>query len=201
MKAKHGHLEYLISKRLDDLLDEDEQLMLDRRLIRDPEARRMMDAYREADDLAAAALGEAVVDRSDGLDPQAWIEGVSQPGTVQRAPRWWWLVPGSIAAGMLAILVNSLTFAPPRPVGTQMAEGTKLQPSVGRVAPVSAPSTHNVARNVSMPPRQKIRRDVIHNTYGIMGREGVLYWIEVDRMRTIKRPNPKANVHPVLHEM
>ncbi len=208
MKASKTNLETLISKRLDGLLDENDQLVLDRELIRDPQARQMMDAYREADGLAARALDEVVADRSDAIDPQAWIDGVSQQRGASPVHRGWWLVPGSIAAGLLAILVNSLTVAPPPSSSIQMARGpqvthvTKPQPTMGRVVPISAqPRQGDVMRNASMAPQQKIRRDTSHNSYGIMGREGVLYWIEVDRMRTIKRPNPKANDHPVLHEM
>ena len=60
MSDVNEQLERRMIRSLDGALTEDEELELNRELIRDPEAHRLMAEYRAVDGLAAAALDRVV---------------------------------------------------------------------------------------------------------------------------------------------
>ncbi|MCH8966227.1 MAG: hypothetical protein IID43_00980 [Planctomycetes bacterium] len=209
MERKEQDIEVLISRSLDGALSEEEQLALDRELIRNPDAQRMMDAYRQVDSLAASAL-EAAFTRRDThaarWEPAEWIKDVDQRRSwrLSRNPphRGWWLVPGAIAAALLAVVVSGVV--PPKASQVDALAGNLAVPSV--VAPIARPSSqdHNsIMRSVSTTPapRRRIQRDTTRDLYGIMGENGRIYWIEIDRTRIIKRPNTELGYRPVSQEM
>ncbi len=197
MEHKPHDIENLISRHLDGELSEDEELELNRELIRDPDAHRLMEECQNLDALAAAALDRAVPKQRTSLDPTALAAGRN----MRRMPRYhrgWWLIPGAIAAALLAIAVNRTTLpggvetGPMQPI---VAEGPI--PRVGSEQPWN--NADSVMRRVNdVPvPRRKVTRNVARNAYGIIGNDGRIYWIEVDRVRTIKRPNAKSSYRPV----
>jgi hypothetical protein len=92
-----SELEDRICRALDGELSASERAELDRELLRDPEARRLMDHYRRIDRQAAAALRAAF--GSDATSPLR-AAGPRRPG--QRAAKWRW---GSIGVAAAALLV------------------------------------------------------------------------------------------------
>ena len=176
------NLERLIVRSLDGDLSEDEQLILDRELIRNPDALRLMEEYGSIDSLAVASL-EALVCNDD-----FHVEAPSEIGA-QREPRGrnhrgWMLVSGAIAAAVLAIVI-------PRPVSLPLEKGGGI---VEQPAPRDFPEARDlqnqgmmrsVANGVSRPAVQRrTGRDLI----GVIGDDGNLYWIEVERTRTVRFP-------------
>jgi len=217
-----ARIENLISRSLDGVLSEEEQLELNRELIRNPEAQRLMDACRKVDALAAAVLDEAVPERGLSYDPTAWIENhrerkpatlaglparsVSGPRSTRRtrdagySHRRYWLIPGAIAAALLAVVVNRLTLSP-QPDG-QLTERDRPATFVTPIDGPVWPSGNGMTRPVSTaPPQQRIQRDIARDLIGVIGEDGRIYWIEVDRTRTWKRPNTESGRRPVSEEM
>lgn len=179
-------IERLIVRQLDGELSEEEQLELNRELIRDPAARQLLEDYQGIDGLAGEALNWALADRALGFEP----------GTVVRAPqaarrrggaRGWWLLAGAVAAALLALVT-------PHPV--LRPTGESLKPMVDRAPMASVPCVQNPspAGNGQVPmrtvgaPLPRVRRDTGREIFGIVGENGGIYWIEVDRTRTIRRP-------------
>ncbi len=64
MNPSDKDIERLIVRRLDGALTPDEELELDRQIIRDPQVRRLLEEYQRIDEWAAAALDAALVDRT-----------------------------------------------------------------------------------------------------------------------------------------
>jgi len=201
MKKNERDIEILISRHLDGALSEDEALALNREMIRDPEAHRMMDQCQKIDTLAKSALKAAIPNRGATSNPAAWIAG----RRVSRAPRFrrsWWLVPGAVAAALLAVMVNQATL----PVASEPNDAqphVNRQP-IGKVVPgPQLESGNDIMRNAAHQPvpRQRIDRNTARDVYGIIGDDGQIYWIEVDRIRTIRRPNAGSTYKPVSQEL
>ncbi|MHC5110052.1 MAG: anti-sigma factor family protein [Planctomycetota bacterium] len=230
MKSSKRDIERLISLSLDGELSDEEQLSLNRELIRDPSAQRMMDAYRAADRMVVDALQSSIPERDGSFDPTVWIGEVSQVSGRRVVHRGWWLAVGSMAAALLAVVLNldALGLANTGTVGSEMAgpggidvdggsvplsngsglvasdgDPSGLVPRVGggQDIPRVGAGGDALMHNVSLPPRQRVRRDVARDLYGIMGRKGVFYFIEVDHTRTVKRPHPESVHRPVLGDM
>jgi len=176
-------IERLIVRKLDGEISEDEELRLNRELIRDPEARRLMEEYERIDRLAAAALDEAFGGQT-----------FSAPATPIRAPqrssagrgyhRGWWLVPGAVAAALLAVMVAR--FSPSVSDENQLAH--RRPPQSRRIPEFGQGHPGGLQQNVNMG-RDSVKRDTGREVIGVIGDDGNIYWIEIDRTRTFKRPS------------
>jgi len=199
MASVDKDIERLIVRRLDGVLTEDEALQLDRALIRNPEARALLEDYRRVDALASAALADALGAEASfdvsTLTPRESAE-VPVPVIYRRGT---WLIPGAIAAALLAMVLP--TPSRHHQDGSQAAaptsSATRISRPVGTIDPHGAAprgfGSPNLQRNVSHLPRTKGQtvRDVI----GVMGDDGGVYWIEVDRSRTVREmPKGRANI-------
>jgi hypothetical protein len=180
MSEINESLERLIHRCLDHDLSETEQLELDRELIRNPAARRLFEDYQTIDRLATTAIRHVVGDVSADVDV---LDGrAARPKRRLAHPHVWWVVPGAIAAALLAMIV-------PYP-GPSFRESMPINPAVSFApAPVRSPwgeGAMNVSHRDRAVPRYQTDRgtDVI----GVIGDDGNLYWIEVERTRTIKLP-------------
>ncbi len=174
------HLERLMNRSLDGALSEDEELEFNRELIRNPRAQKVLSDYRSNDALAAAALENLVEGPPVAMD---WNAGRSvQPMSRRRrlAPLWM-LVPGAIAAALLALVI-------PYPSAVHRNVSDPRSPVVSATMPTSP-----IARQVMHPARNApaIHRDTGRDIIGVVGDDGNVYWIEVERTRTIKLP-PRA---------
>lgn len=213
MENVSHEIERLIVRRLDGELTEDEALQLNRELIRNPDAQRLLEDYARVDAMASGALEEALVGGDREFDASMLAPRMDPTGRRPRhLRRWrlggwrlggWWLVPGAVAAALLALMIPKPGFdggpqaspeaAPPLvdrtsiPVYPPVAFPNADRPG-GPVTPSvmdHAPRGSDLMRTVSQRPsaRRRTGRDVI----GVMGDDGNLYWIEVDRTRTIRR--------------
>lgn len=176
MSELSEQLERLINRSLDHDLSDDEQLELDRELIRDPAARRVFDEYVANDKLAAAELHRV-------FGPSARIaakpQRVAKPARLH--PRTWWLATGAIAASLLAMVVPF-----PQPGQSHRPAAPIVSSTPGSTMPdwaTSRPALMQPARSTPL-----LQRDTGKDVIGVLGDDGNLYWIEVERTRTIKLP-------------
>ncbi len=182
------HLERLINRSLDHDLTEDEQLELNRELIRNPAAHRLFEEYASIDEGASSALKQALEDEQAPTQTSPVL--VTKNKREPLRPRGWWLVPGAIAAALLAMVV-------PYPKTSRTERS-------GAPTAVLAPPTPSISpwagtMNVLHPARTTpvLHRNTGTDVIGVVGDDGNLYWIEVERTRTIKLP-PKAGLHDSL---
>ena len=184
MSDVNEHLERLIVRSLDGALSEDDELALNRELIRNPEARRLMAAYRTVDELSVAALDEVTAGETPEVDAKMWTRAGSSKRRMRQGRTWFWLAPGAIAAALLAMVV-------PRPTPTSVERLPVVQvpsaPTFNGV--VGAPFTggrQDMMRSVRSTPA--IHRNTDREIIGVVGDDGNLYWIEVERTRTVTLP-------------
>jgi len=184
MSDLNEQLERRMIRSLDGALTEDEELELNRELIRNPEAHRLMAEYRAVDGLAAAALDRVVVGEGPKLDGATWARAVPAKRRAWQAPAWLWLAPGAIAAALLALIVPrpSLTGVGPAPIvrgpGASIPAGVVRSPFNG--------GQPDMMRSVRSTPA--IHRNTGREIIGVVGDDGNLYWIEVTRTRTVTLP-------------
>ncbi len=177
-------IERLIVRQLDGEITEAEQLELNRELLRNPAAHRLWEEYRALDATAGEVLQDLLGDRQTSFDPTT----IPAPATATRPQfvrRHWLLLTGAVAAAILALAI-------PRPAVTtnnqpgSFVEKTGAQPilvdSARRPRPVNA---DGLMRNVSMP---SVQRESGTDVFGVLDENGNVYWIEVERTRTLRRP-------------
>ena len=189
MRSVPDNIETLIVRQLDGTIGEDEELSLNRELIRNPEARQMRDEYRRIDAMASASL-TGLLTGAPTLD----VESLPTRGEARR-PRALptrWLVPGAIAAGLLAWTLAREPFVRPTHERPGVAE---VFPSVGRpIVPPLGPTDYSgdLRQNAGFASqtlaRPSVKRGTGREVIGVVGDDGNLYWIEVDRTRTVRRP-------------
>lgn len=243
MELTNEQLERLIVRSLDGELTDDEQLALDRELIRNPEARALMDEYRDVDSACATALstwlntgdretsrvhldapqspererrditanveksknrkvemeGDAIhssngnwqlaIGNSSSIDNrQSTIDKSSSHHPPHRR-HWTLLITGAIAAALLAVILPRPTMNPNENAKTNhIANSGFVDPSLTNHQPPVIPHSAGGTpmRNAAWTNPATYRgtgREVI----GIMGDDGNIYWIEVQRTRTIER--------------
>lgn len=184
MRKVDKDIEALITRRLDGELAEQDELMLDRKLIRDPAAREMLEAYESVDRLAAAALSDAITAQRTQVDLDMLTRSpVARAGN---STRWvWQLATGAVAAAILAIF--AARFMPgPSSSKENMANAPQPRPIPQMISsPENRQGPENVMRNVGTA-RPKTWRDTGREMFGVVGDDGNIYWIGIDRTRTAK---------------
>ncbi len=177
-------IERLIVRQLDGEITEAEQLELNRELLRNPGAHRLWEEYRTLDATAGEVLQDLLGDRHTSFDPTT----IPAPVTATRPQfvrRHWLLLTGAVAAAILALAI-------PRPVVTtkdragSFVESTPAQPIlVNNAQRPRQLNTDGLMRNVSMP---SVQRETGTDVFGVLDENGNVYWIEVERTRTLRRP-------------
>lgn len=194
-----------MSRRLDGVAGDDEILELDRELIRNPELRVRWDEFRRVDEAASVALlgiaaegvdvgatARRIVDRAVSVQTQArnWRT---------RAHRGWLLIPGAIAAAFAALMIPRMDWGRP----ASHVPAVALTPDASLV-PSSSPSLEprSMSRGGINPDLMRTvgttRRNTGRDVLGIMGDDGNLYFIEVDRTRTIRLPGAGTTSNELL---
>ena len=184
MSDVNEHLERLMVRSLDGALSEDDELALNRELIRNPEAHRLMAAYRTVDELSTAALNEVTAGETPVFDAKTWPRAGSSKRLARQRRTWIWLAPGAIAAALLAMVV-------PRPVPTSVQHPLIVRaPSVptfnGEMGSPFTDGRQDLMHSVRSTPA--IHRNTGREIIGVVGDDGNLYWIEVERTRTVTLP-------------
>ncbi len=202
MKKINKNIETLIVRSLDHDLNEQEQLELNRELIRNPDAREMLEQYQCIDNLAVEALGQVIGETSvDGCETIT----NAQPVNTRRFNRSWLMVPGAIAAAIMAIAIPRITLDQPllsqpgqsQPINNSIVANPPPLTTIPYIRPQVRPNAgFNVGQNldqngmmqqVSYP---RTRRNTGREMLGVVGEDGKMYWIEVDRIRTIRQNRP-----------
>jgi anti-sigma factor RsiW len=181
------NIERLVVRSLDGALTPDEAHELNRALIRDPEARRLCDEYRAVDRLAGGLLGETRTGHQVDLEA-IFAAPIGATHSSRRASwrfhRGWLMIPGAIAAGILAMILPQPALTP---TGPPSRPAMTLRTAPSAVSQGVWPVHENgMMRPVSTMPR--VRSDTGREVIGVVGEDGNLYWIEVDRTRTICVP-------------
>ncbi len=191
------NLERQINRALDGELTEDERLELDRELLRRPQARQMMDRSAQLDALAGNTLRAVLADEPG---PSLTLPRRSARAGYTRA---WWLLPGAVAAALLAVF---LVYAPPTPNAPSLAERDNLaatteQQPVGLVPQPAIPGIYSATPSAGMVPVRYrptwVDRAVDRGVYGVRGSDGNIYLIEVNHTRTREQPGTRARIRPV----
>ncbi len=179
-------LERLIVRHLDSELTEEEELELNRELIRNPEARQLLDDYRRADDLAVVALNRVIPDNGE-VEPGR-LTAVATPRRRAGYYRAWWVIPGAVAAAILALIIPNPSVGPDTNESVMV---TDVRPAPLKDITDSRPGgAQEIMRNVSTyPAGPRIKRNTGREVFGVVGDDGNIYWIQVDRIRTMKRPS------------
>ena len=184
MRKVDGNIEKLIVRRLDGELAEQDELTLDRELIRNPAARDMLESYERIDRLAAGAFNHTIGTGETRID----VQTMPQRAVANRAAsrRWMWqLASGAIAASILAVFVARFTPGD-SPSKATIAEGSRPGPIPQVIRSTPNPSgRENVMHNVDTTG-PKMWRDTGREMFGVVGDDGNLYWIGVDRTRTAR---------------
>ncbi len=182
-------IEHLINRKLDGELTEEERLELDRALIRSPAHRRMLEQSQRIDAACPGVLRELV---QAGSAEYEFVE----PSPISRPPRFqraWWLVPAAMAAcvGWLVVMEPSDISGTVERSSFPARSFVEQNPLVFPPSTVPGVGSTGYLRPVSM--RQGItdgRRDT--SVFGVIGDDGNVYLIEVDRLQTYHRPAPRA---------
>jgi anti-sigma factor RsiW len=179
MNRIDDNLESRIVRSLDGELTDDQRLELDRELIRNPEAHRLRDEYAAVDRLTSAALACYV--ESPVPLPALSEQAAGQKRTWSKWNRGLLAVSGAIAAAILAMVV-------PAPV----RDDQPLRPfAENRDSVMGGPSS--VVRPVSTAT-PVLQRATGRDLMGVVGEDGNIYWIEVERTRTIRLPNGRSGL-------
>jgi hypothetical protein len=143
-----------------------------------------MAEYRAVDELSAAALDEVTAGKAPVLDEMTWTRTVSSKRRMRQGRTWFWLATGAIAAALLAMFV-------PRPMPTSVQRPPIVRaPSApmwnGVVGTSFTRGQPDMMRSVRSTPA--IHRNTGREIIGVVGDDGNLYWIEVERTRTVTLP-------------
>ncbi|UCE60846.1 MAG: hypothetical protein JSU63_03670 [Phycisphaerales bacterium] len=194
MSTVDEHIERLIVRRLDGELTDDEVLELNRELIRNPQARWLLETYERVDGLCETVLAGVVADKPLSSDPTAGRRIISRNHHPYRY-RMWLLASGAVAAALLALVVP-LPSAGPLSDDVQSVAVEDVQP-VAPIADSPILNENGLMRNIGMDPHgPRIKRRTGRDVFGIMGDDGNIYWIQVDRVRTMRRPAESSEVRP-----
>jgi anti-sigma factor RsiW len=185
-------LERLIVRRLDGELSPEEELELDRELIRDPAARELYERYAALDAMAARVLGRVATPR---VPDAALAAPASAAASASREHvRAWWMIAGSAIAAGLAIIV--LLKTPLTPTATQEPKAVTNRaedawsPTVAAPIPVLAPSGKDVGvwrvPANAVPPQ--VDRAVKRNLIVVPGGDGSYYLLNLEQVKEVQSP-------------
>lgn len=181
MEKVLNKIERLMIRGLDAELTSDIEHELNCTLIRDPEMMQLREDYQKIDLLAASALDSIRCGAEIDLDAIFQAAPISTPTVRFRPHRGWLMIPGAIAAALLAMVIPNPDDHRQSTTPT-VSNGNELFP----VEPGSMWGGSELARPVSTTP--KIRRQTGRDVIGVIGDDGNLYWIEVEKKRTVRWP-------------
>jgi hypothetical protein len=190
-------IELLITRKLDGTISDEERLELDRAVMQSPEHRRVLEESERIDALCAGALDDEfnAAGRSVG-------EVTVRHRRSERSGRYWWCLPGAMAA-CLGLIVVSGWFANEEGERSSFVD---RHPVPARRAPAVGPAFESrpsqTANGIGRPgPMRRVSTgaDVMNrhrdtSVYGIVGEDGRIYLIEIERTRTYHYPFGNAAV-------
>lgn len=197
MSPVNARIEQLIVRRLDGELTDDERLELDRALMRDPKARRLLQESERIDALAGAALTAAV--ERDGQDDTGGLSYVAPAAARRSYSRVWWAMPAAVAAAVAlgAILLPQRTETPT----LVQVDSITTQPSEIEHRPRTLRNNADAGlRQASYRP-PGVERAVQQNLLYVVGDDGRIYVIDQQRIRTKRQPTRATNIRQVSGDL
>jgi anti-sigma factor RsiW len=185
-------IERLIVRRLDGELTPDEQLELDRALLKCPEARALLEEYERIDGLASVAVASVVADNQEA----AASVPVRHRHPARGYSRAWWALPAAVAAAIALVV----TFGVPDANGPQFVEqppGAPVESDQPTVTPVPTPEGIGPVQHAAYG--SSVDRDTDTTAYYIVGPDGNIYVLEQQRVRTARSPN--AGISPASGDL
>ena len=182
-------IEDQILKSLDGALDDDAMLELQRAVLRDPQSRSLMEEHERIDALAGEVIRAAVDDEPLSFDPMTLTRTDPAPPIARH--HWsWWMIPGAMAAA-IAIVLMIPNVTPPSSLHGNLADGGGSSivapvPLIGDGGRAHRPMDLGGVIPVSNRPK-RVRRQTLRDYTGVIGADGRLYLIEIDRTRTLRR--------------
>ncbi|MCH7814036.1 MAG: hypothetical protein IID40_08450 [Planctomycetes bacterium] len=197
MSPVNARIEQLIVRRLDGELTDDERLELDRALMRDPQARRLLQESERIDALAAAAL-TAVVER-EGQDDTGGLSYVVPAAARPSYSRVWWAMPAAVAAALAlgAILLPQRTETP----DFVQVDPITIQPSEIEHRPRTLPVNHDAGLRQASYRSPGVERAVQQNLLYVVGDDGRIYVIDQQRIRTTRQPTRGTNLRQLSGDL
>ena len=186
-------LESLITRALDGEMTSDDRLTLDRELIRRPELRGMKEISERIDAIAGPAL-RGLLD--DAEAPRLTLPARPVSPRPARYHRAWWLMPGAAAAVLAGLLwlARSPNNAPPIARDAHVAP---TQHSSGSFGDVGSPYSTEGFSTPAAFQQPRIDRQLGRDVLGVLGRDGNIYLIETDHVRTVTQPGGGGRSLPV----
>ena len=192
--------ELLITRHLDGRLSAGEELEFQRLLIRAPEARRALEAYERLDAAAGEALREALPVAEPTFDPVELVRTRRSTAAHRHYHRAWWLLPTAAAACLLLALTTQ-TFqqveSPNAPPTDHLVKGPDTSPEPFKVLPAQAGPERFDSRSNVMPAAAAAPRRTLRHTdrqlIAIEGEDGQVYWLELDKTRTLRGQSARGN--------
>ena len=174
-------VEALMSRRLDGEISPDEDLELNRALLRSPVARSEFDLSTRLDALATTALAGVGAHQDVDLDA---VCAQRHPARPQRWSWYSWSMPLAAAACLVFAMTTPNAFSP-----TRTRHDGQQDAQVASLAGGSSSTEHDPYRLTGRPV-DRVRRDLDRDLLGVIGDDGRVYWVEVDHERTVRKPSP-----------
>ena len=205
MFSHDERIERLINRKLDGELTHEERLELDRALIRSPQHQRMLEELQCIDAVCAESI-RADVEADSGKPVEIYRPVAHVPFPNRKPSRYWWVIPGGIAAclawfsvsgGLIGLGTGGPTAMGPG--GSTVIDGSSL--TDGRdLARFGQSSILRPVSATSLPPWTGGVSDDRRNTgvYWVVGSDGNIYLIELDRIQSYRRPRSSR---PGLHAL
>lgn len=195
MSTVSEHVESLIVRRLDGELSAEEQLELDRELIRDPAARALFERYAAIDIVAGKVLARCATPRL----PMVALSGRSHRGRGRREhARGLWMIGVSAVAACLALYVTMKTPL----AGRNTVQQANSTPSSAPTHLRSTPLEHTIPAVAprgsevgvwKVPTNQvpQVDRFVNRHLIVVPGSDGSYYLLNMDQVREVQQNVPQ----------
>ncbi len=200
MKSLDENLERLIVRQLDGELSMEEELELNRELVRNPEARQLMEEYAGVDELASEVLKASFSHEAAMVDVDSGVANHERSATWRgRAHRGWLMIPGAIAAAILAIVFQPAETTFPGNTSTPVVQKSPVESMPSQVPSMRHPD-NGMMRMVDWS-KPRIKRNAGRDVIGVIGDDGNIYFLEVDRTQTVRQPRRISPRNQVRQEL
>ena len=171
--------EILINRRLDGELSPAESLELDKLLIRNPQARTLLDEYTRMDDVAGEVIRNTVAEPARNIEP-------AECSSWTHSPLRWWRSFGLISA-VAACITLAFLFSQRAMVNSAPSAGSFA--SADRSTSPDAVASGNTDYVASLQGRRRETESVQRDVIGVWDQQSnSLYLLELNSARSLVEP-------------